>query len=130
MTYYIIPREEIAMELNANNADEAMETFAIKMDLNMNTYFRAVTEDEYAAIAKEKRWAARCASQIDFYISELEDNDEFDEISEDDIREVAENAYEIYCNAGSYPYCDIATEYDALYRAYEEYQKENGKEDE
>ena len=127
MKYYIIPTSDIAMEVNAEDMYDAMGTFAVTMDFDMNVYFRAVTEEEYEEIKDKKLWEARKKTQVDFYIDELEDN--FD-IPEDQIPEVADNAYKIYCQAGSYPYCDVETEYDALNKAYDEWWEENGKKEE
>ena len=126
MKYYIIPTCDIATEVDAKDMYDAMDTFALTMDFDMNVYFRAVTEEEYEEIKDKKLWEARKKTQVDFYIDELEDN--FD-IPEDQIPEVADNAYKIYCHAGSYPYCDVETEYDALDKAYDEWWEENGEED-
>ena len=124
--YFIIPKEEIAFVVHSGNAEDAMSCFAWAMDSDMNTYFRAVTEEEYEEIVDDKKWEARRQTQIDFYIEELEDN--FDDvIPEEDIEDVADAAYEIYCNAGRGKYCCVTSEYDALEAAIEEWWEENGK---
>ena len=124
--YFIIPKDDVAMEIHSANPEDAMSCFAWAMDSDMNAYFRAVTEEEYEEIKDKRLWEARKKTQVDFYIDELENC--FD-IPEDQIPEVADNAYKIYCHAGSYPYCDVETEYDALNKAYDEWWEENGEED-
>ena len=125
MKYYIIPKDEIVMELDATNADEAVIDFATKMDMDMNQYFRAVTEEEYEQIKSQRLIDSDRESKISFYTEELEEN--FD-VPEEDIPDVAENAYDIYCDAGHGAYCDVETEYDALMRAYDEWFEEKGEE--
>lgn len=120
--YLIIPKDDVAFVVHSGNAEDAMSCFAWAMDSDMNAYFRAVTEEEYEEIKEEKLWEASKKTQVDFYIEELEDN--FD-VPEDQIPDVADNAYEIYCNAGHYPYSDVETEYDALNKAYDEWCDEN-----
>ena len=129
MKYYIIPTCDIATEVDAKDMYDAMDTFALTMDFDMNTYFRAVTEEEYEEIKDKKLWEARKKTQVDFYIDELEDN--FD-VPEDQIPEVAERAYECYCKSGSpgYGWAEGLTEYEALEMAVNEWEEENGEEDE
>ena len=90
MKYYIIPTCDIATEVDAKDMYDAMDTFALTMDFDMNTYFRAVTEEEYEEIKDKKLWEARKKTQVDFYIDELEDN--FD-IPEDQIPERLPKSY-------------------------------------
>lgn len=52
--FYIIPKNEVAMEIHSVNADDAMSCFAFAMDSDMNTYFRAVTEEEYNEMRYKK----------------------------------------------------------------------------
>ena len=126
MKYYIIPTGEIAMEVEAEDKYSAMDEFALKVDFDLNAYFKAVTEDEYKELKEEIKWKHRKECQVDFYADELLDN--FEDVAEEDVQKVAENAYYIYCHVGKYPYADVETEYDALERAVEEYN--DGKEDE
>lgn len=43
--YYIIPHSMIPVyEIEANSPEEAMEGFALEMDLDMNAYFKVVDE--------------------------------------------------------------------------------------
>ena len=122
MKYYIIPTADIAMEVETADKYAAMDEFALKMDSDMNAYFRAVTEKEYKKIKQEREWEAKKNVQVDFYIEELRDN--FD-VPEEEINDVAEQAYEIYCEAGHGEYCTVETEYDALERAYDEWYEES-----
>ena len=131
MKFYIIPVNEAITvdDPTINSASDAMEYFAWHMEQDMNTYFKAVSEDEYLQYIEDKKWEARKQCQIDFYESELADH--FDEIPETAIHDVAENAYEIYTKAGSPGYWEVATEYDALELAVDEYvermEEHNGK---
>lgn len=121
--YYIIPREDIAMKVYSANADDAMSCFAWAMDFDMNRCFRAVTEEEYLEYLREREAVAVMNSEIEFMASELMGDPDFT-YPEDVCYKIAAIAYKIYCKAGSYPYCDIETEYDAIDRAIEEYRKE------
>ena len=120
MKYYIIPNCDIVDEIEADDAKEALVNFATHMDLDMETYFRAVTEEEYSEMCFKKRVEAHRQEQIDFYIDELHDN--FD-VPEEDIEDIAERAYECYCKSGSpgYGWAEGLTEYDALEMAVDEY---------
>lgn len=44
--FYIVPINQ-AIEINAENADEAIIQFATTMDSDMNAYFKVVSEKEY-----------------------------------------------------------------------------------
>ena len=46
MKFNIIPNSSCASEIEANSAEEAMEQFALGMDMDMNAYFKAVPADE------------------------------------------------------------------------------------
>lgn len=121
--YYIIPKDEIALEINmpcVDTPEKAMMVFANNMSMDMNEYFVAVTEKGYEEYKAEQRAVAAREAKIEFYEYELSKN--FD-VEEKDITDIAEKAYEIYCNAGSYPYCDVETEYDALTKAVDEFEK-------
>ena len=123
--FYIIPKNEVAMEIHSANADDAMSCFAFAMDSDMNTYFRAVTEEEYNEMHFKKRAETERQEQIDFFVEELEKN--YD-IPEEDIEDVAERAFECYCKSGSYGYgwAEGLSEYDALEMAVDEYMNKEG----
>ena len=115
MKYYIIPVNEIAFTVDAKDAADAMESFATHMDLDMNAYFKAVTEEEYERIMLKQRHDARKEDQIDFYLDELDEY--YDLVPKNMIHDIAERAYEIYCEGNG------DTEYEALEKAIEEYEE-------
>lgn len=45
--YVIVPRNEVAAEINATSPSDAMINFAWQMDTDMSTYFMAIPKDEY-----------------------------------------------------------------------------------
>ncbi len=116
--FYIIPKEEVAMEVHSANADDAMICFAWAMESDMNQYFRAVTEEEYNEIIQKRNNEIVKQDRLDFFFNEVINGITPDEKT---ARKITNKAYEIYNKAGSYPYCDIETEYDAINRAVEEY---------
>lgn len=118
--YYIIPKEAITFIVHSGNADDAMSCFAWAMDSDMNKYFRAVTEEEYAEIIQKRNDEIVKQSRLDFFFNEIVNGITPNEKT---AHNLANRAYEIYCKAGSYPYCDIDTEYDAINRAVEEYEE-------
>ena len=122
--YYIIPVEDVMAKIFAESPKQAIEGFVWNMNDDMNLYFKAVTEDEYLAWKHEKDFEAHSRFVTDF----MEDvaRDDFD-IPDEDARDVAEMAYEKYCDP-DYP----LTEYGAVELAAEEYweDKEEEKEEE
>ena len=120
MKYYIIPKVDIAMEINAdimncNNKADAMTIFAINMDSDMNQYFKAVTEGEYKQLQEEKRYKAYKEQELEFRTEDakahmydsieyyIEDEDEakvfLDSVPEEDYEYIAERFIDRYdCN--------------------------------
>ena len=45
--YMIVPKENIADVIIAVSPEDAMTKFAIKMNLDMNSYFKAIEADKY-----------------------------------------------------------------------------------
>ena len=44
--YYIIPHSTVPVfEVEADSPEKAMEEFTLKMDMDMNTYFKAVDDN-------------------------------------------------------------------------------------
>ena len=115
--YFIIPKDEVAFIVHSANAENAMECFATVMDLDMNQYFLAVTEEEYNEIKRKKEEEIIKTDRKNFFFDEIINGITPDE---KEARKLADRAYEIWCKAGSYPYCDIITEYDAIQKAEEE----------
>ena len=116
--YYIIPTTEIAHIINkAESSEDAMDKFALEMDFDLNTYFRAVTEEEYQMTLKKRNdeivrnrfieWAEEVI---------LEDFDEYD-FTEQEAREIAERAWEVNCEGRG------LTEYECIEEAIDEYKK-------
>ena len=114
MKYYIIPVNEIAFTVDAVDAADAMESFATQMDLDMNVYFKAVTEEEYERIKFQNIGDTSEDDLLNFYVDELE---EYDRIPKHMIYQFAKRASQIYCEGNGY------TEYEALEKAIEEYEE-------
>lgn len=107
MKYLIIPTSEIAGEIFADNAEEALCNFAFfDMDSDMHAYFKAVTEEEYETLKNEKEWKAHREHIIEF-MEEVAFEDF--KIPEKNARELAEDGYERYAS-GDYH----ETEYDCI----------------
>lgn len=117
MKYYIIPKNEIAMEIEEINKDEAMATFAYKMDLDMGRYFRAVTEEEYLTIKRERNLKGAHDQFIDWaHDVLLEDFDEY-EFDKETVDDLANDAWDINCEGDGY------TEYECIQEAVDRYEK-------
>lgn len=64
MKYNIVPNCSIAYEIeDAKSAADAMEQFATKMDLDMNTYFKAVPAEHDQTLSSLAKRALRAADQ-------------------------------------------------------------------
>lgn len=79
MKYLIIPRNNVAMEINAdimncNNKADAMVIFAINMDSDMGNYFQVVTEKEYAQMLKEDQLMAYRKQELEFRIQDAKNH--------------------------------------------------------
>ncbi len=53
--FKIVPINDITTVISESSAEEAMDTFAIRMDTDMNTYFKPVeiTKEEYDRLKNE-----------------------------------------------------------------------------
>ncbi len=117
--YYIIPKEEIVFIVHSGNADDAMSCFAWAMDSDMNKYFRAVTEEEYLDIKRERNLKGAHDQFIDWAHEVLqEDFDEY-EFDEETVDDLAEDAWDINCEGDGY------TEYECIHEAVDRYIREN-----
>lgn len=117
--FYIIPKEEVVMEVHSGNAADAMSCFAWTMDTDMNNYFRAVTEEEYLEIKRKRNLKGAYDQFIDWAYDVLqEDFDEY-EFSEETVGDLAEDAWDINCEGDGY------TEYECIQEAVDRYIKEN-----
>jgi hypothetical protein len=116
--FYIIPKEDVAMEVHSGNADDAMDCFAWTMDSDMNKYFRAVTEEEYFDIKRERDLKGAHDQFIDWAHDVLqEDFDEY-EFDTETVDDLAEDAWDINCEGGGY------TDYECIQEAVNRYRKE------
>jgi len=129
MKYYIIPKVDIAMEINAdimncNNKADAMTIFAINMDSDMNQYFKAVTEEEYENMKNDKDFGTYKRTVIDFMRDVALDNFY---IPEADANDVAYDAYEKFCEGK-----ESLTQYECVNIVCNQYWEEHddGEDDE
>ncbi len=117
MKYFIIPNNVLASTVEAGSKEAAMLDFAATMDSDMNSYFKAVTEEEYLNIKKDNQRNEHRQFVIDWMAGALESDFGMTEKSANDW---AARAYEIYCEG------DGLTEYAAVEKAHEEFVKDGG----
>lgn len=101
MKYFIIPQNDITMEIYAETPEQALEDFAWDMDSDMNAYFKAVTEEEYELIQKEKQYVAYREQELEFRI--------------EDAKNHVEDLYEGRVTLTEEEYIDIAKEFIERY---------------
>lgn len=117
--YYIIPHSLTPVfEIEANSPEEAMEEFAIQMDLDMNAYFKAV--DAYGINSVELNESKR--QYINWAMEVL--SDDFEVEDEDVARDAAEWAWDKYTDGDGY------TEYECIEMAVDEFDLWSEDEDE
>lgn len=114
--YVIIPKEFMSNVIEAENANEAVIQFATAMDTDMNQYFRAVPVDKVDQILAVKRHEIHRQYVIDWMIDTI--MDDFDIEDADKAEDLAEMAYERYCDGNG------ETEYECI-----EWAVENDKEE-
>ncbi len=114
--FYIVPRNQ-EIKISAPDADEAMANFAFTMDSDMNTYFVALSHEEYVKYLAERYEEGRKVFLTSFMYGELVSGFE---VPEDEAEKVAENAYQLYSKDG------IKTEHDCIQEAYEEWCRKGG----
>lgn len=110
--YIIVTRDWNSDSITADNKEEAMDMFVAKMNMDMNTYFEVVPEDEYNSYISNKNYEASKKCTIEFMTDELVSVFSLDE---DDAEDVAAIAYEFYCKG------DGRTEYECIEDAYQEF---------
>ena len=116
--YYIIPNgKDVVAEIDAPDAEGAMNDFAISMDMDMNAYFKAVTEQEYDEWRKEQDSEAH-ERHVTAFMTNVAVND-FG-YNEEDAAYIGGRAYSIYCEGNG------QTEYECIEQAVEEYEEEYG----
>lgn len=112
--YYIIPQTlyEVAT-IDADNSTEAMGDFAFNMDLDMNTYFRAVMRDEYDKYVEELEKEFSRRAIMNFFYKGAESilgSDAGPSV----LNDVMDTAYEIHLASGDDP-----NDYEILLKAIE-----------
>ena len=120
MKYYIIPKEEIAMEIedaNVKNNIDAMMHFANYMSLDMDEYFKAVTEEEFTRIKEDRDFEGSHRQFVDWAKEVIEEDFDDYEFDEETIADLAEDAWNINCDGKGY------TQYECIETAIEEYEK-------
>ena len=112
--YFIVPRFDIAMELEAETPEDAMCDFAFNMESDMNTYFRAVDASTYEGVLLE----ATKLHYLEWAKEKIrEDFEDESAVPEEDVADVAESAWDYYCD-------ENGTEYECIELAVAEYAKE------
>lgn len=120
MKYYIIPKEEIAMEIknvNVKSKEDAIMHFANYMSLDMNDYFKAVTKEEYIRIKEDRDFDGSHRQFVNWAKEVIEEDFDDYEFDEEIIADLAEDAWDINCDGSGY------TEYECIEAAIEEYEK-------
>lgn len=116
--YYIIPNgKDIIAEIDAPDAEGAMNDFAISMDTDINAYFKAVTEQEYDEWRRKQDSEAH-ERHVTAFMTSVAAND-FG-YNEEDAACIGVKAYLIYCEGNG------QTEYECVEQAVEEYEEEYG----
>ena len=77
--FYIVPKEQ-EITINGKNKEDAIANFATGMDLDMNTYFKVLTEEEYKEYKEQAEYKFSGvdfgeATDIDGEIVTVEDAD-------------------------------------------------------
>ena len=110
--YYIVSTKDTFGEFKAETREDAMKAFISSMDSDQHAYFEAVTEDELLkrSIERDKR------EIMGFMEDEIREN--YDEVPEEDVKDVAARAYEMYVS-GDYNY----TQYDCIEAAVQEHEE-------
>ncbi len=116
--YYIIPNgKDVIAQIDAPDAEEAMNDFAISMDMDINAYFKAVTEQEYNEWRGKQDSEAHERHIIAFMTGVAAEDFGY---NEEDAAYIGARAYSIYCEG------DGQTEYECVEQAIEEYEEEYG----
>lgn len=113
MKYYIIPKDDDVMTVEASDTLDALNEFAVKMTFDMGVYFRAVTEEEYEEYQRKMDFLASERQYINWAIDVL--MSDFSMEDEDAAREIAEDAWDRYCEGNG------QIEYECIEEAYCEY---------
>lgn len=120
--FYIIPKANWEDTIEANSAEEAIVNFATSMDMDMNIYFDAVSEEDYYVYKLKRDIAEQKRQYLEFATDILESDFDELEANDEEIKEIAQSAYEFYCGIkkGGEGY----TEYECIELAVDEWEKE------
>ena len=137
MKYYIIPKADVQVEIESKDKENAMEVFALKMSLDMNEYFDAVSEDELVTYKINRTLAEDKEHFMKFAVDELLENftdldDGEPSFNEDEATEIAAIAWGLWC--GDTKGGEGLTQVECIEEAVdiwdkEQMEKENEKED-
>ena len=109
MKYYIVAKTN-EIEVDGNSAEDAICNFAATMESDMNTYFTAMSEEEYEKYRYKADADASKRHIIRFMRNELVNTFH---VPEDDAEEVACDAFSIYEEGNG------ETEYECIEKAFE-----------
>lgn len=121
--YVIVPILDYKSEpIEAENAEDAIISFATTMDTDMNLYFKAIPESEYESYIKR----IRREIHEDFVTEWMKDvlMEDFDIKDEYVAGELADWAYARYCDGNG------ETEYECIEWAYDNHYKDYYHDDE
>ena len=94
--YVIVPKMEYISEaVEASSTEDALVAFATSMDTDMNLYFQAIEAEKYDEYMANIRRQIQDEHVISFMQNELMEN--FGIKDEEKARDLAEDAYEKYC---------------------------------
>ncbi len=113
--FYIVPVEQ-EITIKGNNKEDAICNFAVSMDTDMNTYFKALSEEEYEQYKEDRTDAAAHERHVKAFMKN-ELIEQF-EVPEDEAEDIAIDAYDIYAKG------DGKTEYECIDEAYENWLNE------
>lgn len=120
MKYYIIPKFNFEAEIEATDKEDAIARFAASADASdLNQYLQVVTKEELEEIREEMSDSAAHARFVTAFMRD-ELIGQFD-VPEEDAQNVAEEAYDIYCEGNG------QTEYECIEEAFAEYKKNIAK---
>ena len=121
--YVIVPKfEYVSEKIKAKSEDDAIINFATVMDTDMNLYFKAIEADKYNDYISQMRREMH----EELVISWMQEvvMEDFDIKDKDKARDLAEWAYDRYCDGNG------ETEYECVEWAYDQYENEYDDEDE
>ena len=120
MNYYIIPRFNFETKIKGTDKEDAIARFAASADASdLNLYLQVVTKEELDEIREEMSDSAAHARFVTAFMKKELIN-QFN-VPEEDAQNIAEEAYDIYCDGFG------QTEYECIEEAFTEYKKNAAK---